>query len=347
MDRGMESRGPVPARVSAREKPLTSRVGFPTMAVQVAVLDDYQGVAHRFGAWDSLKPGAEVTFFHDHLLLDGVVRDLLTEYEVIVAMRERTPFTAKRLASLPNLELLVTTGMGNASIDLEAARELGITVCGTGGLPSPTAELTWGLIIALQRNLLEEDLRIREGGWQRTIGPELAGRTLGLVGLGRLGQRVARVAQAFEMEVIAWSEHLTAEAASEAGVEAVAFDELFRRADVLSIHTRLSDRTRGLIGARELGLMKPTAILVNTSRGPVVDEDALLAALHAGTIAGAALDVYAKEPLPRDHPLREAPRTLLSPHLGYVTTGTYEVFYGDAVEDIAAWMRGEPLRVLN
>jgi phosphoglycerate dehydrogenase-like enzyme len=317
------------------------------MPVQVAVLDDYQGVAHGFGPWASLEPEAEITYFHDHLLRDGVVRSLLEEFEVIVAMRERTPFTAARLASLPNLRLLVTTGMGNASIDMEAARELGITVCGTGGLPSPTAELTWGLIIALQRNLPEEDRRIREGGWQSTIGPELAGRTLGLVGLGRLGRRVARVAQAFEMEVIAWSENLTAEAAAEAGVEAVAFEDLLRRADVLSIHTRLSDRTRRLIGARELGLMKDTAILVNTSRGPIVDEDALLAALHAGTIAGAALDVYAKEPLPVDHPLREAPRTLLSPHLGYVTTGTYDVFYGDAVEDIAAWMRGEPVRVLN
>ena len=317
------------------------------MPVQVAVLDDYQGVAHGFGRWDTLAPAAEVTYFHDHLLRDGVVRDMLEEYDVIVAMRERTPFTAERLSSLPNLKLLVTTGMGNASIDMEAARELGITVCGTGSLPSPTAELAWGLIIALQRNLPDEDRRIREGGWQRTIGPEMAGRTLAIVGLGNLGRRVARVARAFEMDVIAWSENLTAEAAAAAGTEAVAFDELLRRADVLTIHTRLSDRTRGLIGAREFALMKDTAILVNTSRGPIVDEDALLAALHEGTIAGAALDVYAKEPLPADHPLREAPNTLLSPHLGYVTTGTYEVFYGDAVEDIAAWLRGEPVRVLN
>ena len=317
------------------------------MPVQIAVLDDYQGVAHGFGPWASLAPEAEVSYFHDHLLRDGVVRDLLGDFDVIVAMRERTPFTAERLASLPNLKLLVTTGMGNASIDMNAARELGITVCGTGSLPSPTAELTWGVIIAVQRNLAEEDRRMREGGWQRTIGPELAGRTLGLVGLGRLGRRVARVGQAFEMDVIAWSENLTADAAAEAGVEAVAFDDLFRRADVLSIHTRLSDRTRGLIGKRELGLMKPAAILVNTSRGPIVDEDALVAALRSGTLGGAALDVYAKEPLPRDHPLREAPGTLLSPHLGYVSTGTYEVFYREAVEDIAAWMRGEPVRVLN
>ncbi len=316
------------------------------MAVQIAVLDDYQEVARELAPWEELEPDAELTCFHDYILLDGVLRDLLAGFEVIVAMRERTPFTAKRLASLPDLKLLVTTGMANASIDMEAARELGITVCGTGSLPSPTAELTWGLIIALQRNLLEEDQRIREGGWQRTIGPELAGSTLGIVGLGRLGQRVARIAQAFEMEVIAWSENLTADTAASAGVEAVGFGALLERSDVLTIHTRLSDRTQGLIGARELGLMKPTAILVNTSRGPIVDEDALLAALRAGTIAGAALDVYAKEPLPRDHELREAPRTLLSPHLGYVTTGTFELFYRDAVEDIAAWLRGEPIRVL-
>lgn len=317
------------------------------MPIQVAVLDDYQEVAHALAPWQQLAPEAEVTFFHDHLLVDGVVRDLLAGYEVVVAMRERTPFDAKRLASLRDLKLLVTTGMGNASIDMAAARELGITVCGTASLPSPTAELTWGLIIAMQRNLLEEDVRIREGGWQRTIGPELAGRTLGILGLGNLGRRMARIARAFEMRVIAWSENLTAEAAAAAGAQAVARDELFERADVLTIHTRLSDRTRGLVGARELGLMKPTAYLVNTSRGPIVDEDALLAALHEGAIAGAALDVYAKEPLPRDHPLREAPRTLLTPHLGYVTTGTYEVMYRDAVEDIAAWMRGEPVRVLN
>lgn len=317
------------------------------MAIQVAVLDDYQEVARELGPWETLSPGAEVTFFHDHLLIDGVVRELLEGFEVIVAMRERTPFTAKRLASLPGLKLLVTTGMANASIDMDAARERGIVVTGTGSLPSPTAELAWGLIIALQRNLLEEDLRMREGGWQRTIGPELAGRTLAVLGLGNLGRRMARIAAAFEMEVIAWSENLTPEAAADAGARAVRRDELFERADVLTIHTRLSDRTRGIVGERELALMKPTAILVNTSRGPIVDEDALLAALVTGRIAGAALDVYAKEPLPRDHPLREAPRTLLSPHLGYVSTGTYEVMYRDAVDDIAAWMRGEPVRVIN
>ena len=317
------------------------------MAVQIAVLDDYQEVARELAPWEQLEPEAEITFFHDHLLVDGVVRDLLEGFEVVVAMRERTPFTAKRLASLTDLKLLVTTGMANASIDMDAAREHDIKVCGTASLPSPTAELAWGLIIGYQRNILEEDRRLREGGWQRTIGPELAGRTLGILGLGNLGRRMAAIARAFEMEVIAWSENLTAEAAAEAGATAVSRDELFERSDVLTIHTRLSDRTRGLVGARELALMKPTALLVNTSRGPIVDEDALLAALRKGAIAGAALDVYAKEPLPKDSELREAPRTLLTPHLGYVSTGTYEVMYRDSVEDIAAWMRGTPVRVLN
>jgi phosphoglycerate dehydrogenase-like enzyme len=316
------------------------------MPVKVAVLDDYQEVARFFGPWESLGESLELTVFHDHISNDGVLRDLLGEFEVIVAMRERTPFTAKRLADLPNLRLLVTTGMGNAAIDGEVARELGVVVCGTGSLPSPTAELTWGLIIALTRNICEEDRRIRAGGWQRTIGPELAGRMLGIVGLGRLGSRVARIAQAFEMEVCAWSENLDAGDAAALGVAAVGKDDVFVRSDVVTIHTRLSDRTRGLVGTRELELMKPTAVLVNTSRGPVVDTDALLAALRRGTIAGAALDVYEKEPLPLDHPLRDAPRTLLTPHLGYVTHGTYEVFYRDAVEDIAAFLRGEPIRVL-
>src|SRR4051794_37722721 len=247
----------------SREGPSQGRYALRT---QVAVLDDYQEVARHYADWDALD--ADVTFFHDHIVNDGVLRDLLYEFDAIVAMRERTPFTAERLASLPNLELLVTTGMGNASIDTDAARAQGITVCGTGSLPSPTAELAWGLIIALTRNVLEEDRRMREGGWQRTIGPELAGRTLGLVGLGRLGKRMARIAAAFEMEVIAWSQNL---AGDEAGATAVAKDELFGRADIVSIHTRLSDRTRGLVGARELSLMKPSAVLVNTSRGPIVD----------------------------------------------------------------------------
>jgi phosphoglycerate dehydrogenase-like enzyme len=315
--------------------------------VQVAVLDDYQEVARHFGPWELLGEDIELTVFHDHISNDGVVRDLLCDFEIVVAMRERTPFTPKRLAELPNLRLLVTTGMGNAAIDMDVARELGVVVCGTGSLPSPTAELTWGLIIALTRNIVEEDGCMRAGGWQRTIGPELAGRTLGIVGLGKLGGRVARIAQAFEMAVIAWSENLRPGDAEDLGVEAVGKDELFARSDVVTLHTRLSERTRGLVSSREIELMKPTAVLVNTSRGPIVDERALLAALKRGTIAGAAIDVYDKEPLPADHPLRAAPRTLLTPHIGYVTHGTYEVFYRDAVEDIAAFLRGDPVRVLN
>jgi phosphoglycerate dehydrogenase-like enzyme len=237
--------------------------------------------------------------------------------------------------------------MANASIDMDVARDLGVTVCGTGALAAPTVELTWGLIIGLARHIAEEDRQVREGGWQHTIGPELAGRTLGILGFGRLGRRVAAVAQAFEMQVIAWSQNLRAEDAAGAGVEAVERDELYARSDVLTIHTKLSERTRGLIGARELGLMKSGALLVNTSRGPIVDEAALLAALHRGDIGGAALDVYDKEPLPVDHPLRSAPHTLLTPHLGYVTIGSYEVFFREAVEDIAAYLGGTPLRVLN
>jgi phosphoglycerate dehydrogenase-like enzyme len=317
------------------------------MPVRVAVLDDYQEVAREYGDWDSLAPEAEVTVFHGHIPGDDSLAEHLAGFEVVVAMRERTPFTAERLASLPDLRLLVTTGMSNASIDMDAARAHGITVCGTRGLPSHTAELTWGLILATARHIVAEDRAIRAGDWQHTIGPELAGRTLGVLGLGRLGVRVARVGQAFEMNVLAWSQNLDPEHARSLGVEPVGKDELLERSDVVTIHLRLSDRTRGLIGARELGAMKPSAVLVNTSRGPIIDEHALLDALRTGAIAGAGLDVFDVEPLPRDHPLRDAPNTVLTSHIGYVTTGTYEIFYGDAVEDIAAYLRGEPIRVVE
>ena len=317
------------------------------MPVRVAVLDDYQAIALTSGPWASLGDAVQVEAFTDHVADDAGLAARLAPYEVVVAMRERTPFTAARLAALPNLRLLVTTGMANASIDLAAARERGIVVCGTGSLLSPTAELAWGLILALLRHIPAEDRGMREGGWQHTIGPELAGRTLGLLGLGRLGRRMAAIGGAFEMPVIAWSQNLRAEDAAAAGAEAVARDELFARADVLSIHTRLSDRTRGLVGAAELARMRPGAVLINTSRGPIVDEAALLAALGDGTLAGAGLDVYDEEPLPPDHPLRSAPNTVLTPHLGYVTTGTYAVFFRDAVEDVAAYLRGDPLRVLG
>ena len=317
------------------------------MTTPVAVLDDYQGVAEALGPWDELGDAVSVTAFRDHVDDDDELVTLLGAFEVVVAMRERTPFPAHRLERLPNLRLLVTTGMANASIDVAAARRQGIVVAGTGGLSAPTAELTWGLILAVTRHVCAEDRRVRAGGWQRTIGPELSGRTLGVLGLGRLGRRVAAVAQAFEMDVIAWSQNLRSEDAAELGVEAVSKEDLFRRADVLTIHTRLSDRTRGLVTAAELALMKPSAYLVNTSRGPIVDEAALLAALNDGTIAGAALDVYDIEPLPAGHPLRSAPNTVLTPHLGYVSEGSYEVYFREAVEDIAAFLDGEPVRVLD
>jgi phosphoglycerate dehydrogenase-like enzyme len=320
------------------------------MAVNVAVLDDYQSVARESGPWDELGDAVELTIFHDHIAEadEDALVDRLAPFDVIVAMRERTPFPRALLARLPRLRLLVTTGMGNVAIDLDAARERGIVVSGTGGVVTATAELTWALILALARQIPREDRSVRDGGWQETVGIDLAGRTLGIVGLGRLGTRVARVAQAFEMETIAWSQNLDPAVAAAAGVSAVADrDELLSRADVVTIHLRLSDRTRGLIGAEELARMKPGALLVNTSRGPIVDEPALIEALRSGRLAGAALDVFDVEPLPADHPLRTLPRTILTPHLGYVTRATYAVFYRDAVADIAAWLRDAPIRVLN
>ncbi|MER7015816.1 D-2-hydroxyacid dehydrogenase family protein [Saccharopolyspora sp. NPDC000359] len=320
------------------------------MAPRVAVLDDYQGVARDYADWDSLP--AQVEFFHEHIAdRDELVRRL-SPFAVIAAMRERTAFPREVLAALPNLELLVTTGMRNASIDMAAARELGIVVSGTGGAGAdrswaPTAELTWGLIFALLRQIPAEDRSIREGGWQRGIGVEVVGRTLGVLGLGRLGTQVAQVGRVFGMDVIAWSQNLTDEAAAAAGARRVSKDELFAESDVLTIHTVLSKRTRGLVGAAELALMRPTAYLINTSRGPVVDEAALRSALHEGRLAGAGIDVFDQEPLSADNPWRSTPRTVLTPHLGYVTEDVYRTFYTDTVESIAAHLQGAPIRVLN
>jgi phosphoglycerate dehydrogenase-like enzyme len=311
--------------------------------MRVAILDDYQDVARHSADWGEL----DVTAFTDHVTGDDALAARLEPFEAVVAMRERTPFTAVRLARLPRLKVLVTTGMANASIDVPAARARGIAVAGTRSLASPTAELTWGLILALARHIPAEDAELRSGGWQHTIGPELAGRTLGVIGLGRLGSRVAAIGRAFEMDVLAWSQNLTAEHAAAHGATAVAKEQLLERADVVSIHLKLSERSRGLIGAAELARMKPGAYLINTSRGPIVDEAALVEALRAGTIGGAGLDVFDIEPLPVDHPLRSAPNTVLTPHLGYVTTGGYELFYRDAVEDIEAFRRGAPVRLLT
>jgi phosphoglycerate dehydrogenase-like enzyme len=315
--------------------------------VKVAVLDDYQDLARGYGPWARLESRVELHTFTDHVDDDGELLARLEPFTVVVAMRERTPFTSARLEGLPNLRLLVTTGMANAAIDLTAARRLGIVVSGTKVGSSATAELTWALILALTRHICEEDRGIREGAWQHTIGPELAGRTLALLGLGRLGTRIAAYGAAFAMDVIAWSQNLDPAHARSLDVEPVAKDALFERADVLSIHTRLSERTQGLIGPRELGLMKPTAFLINTSRGPIVDEAALLDALQTGRIAGAALDVFDREPLPPGDPLRSAPNTVLTPHIGYVGRDAYEGFYREIVEDLESWLEGAPIRVLG
>jgi phosphoglycerate dehydrogenase-like enzyme len=266
----------------------------------------------------------------------------------LVAMRERTRFPAEVLARLPRLKLLVTTAPANAAIDIAAAKAHGIVVSGTGYPDvAATSELTWALILAVVRRLPAETQHLREGGWQSSVGTRLEGKTLGLVGLGRLGSRVARVGQAFGMETIAWSQNLTAEQAARHGVTAVSKHELFTRADVLSVHLVLSDRSRGLVGAAELAAMKPTSVLVNTSRGPIIDEDALVHVLQQGRIGGAGLDVFNVEPLPVDHPLRTLGNVVATPHIGYVTNGNYQVFYQEAVEDIAAFVAGKPIRIVQ
>jgi phosphoglycerate dehydrogenase-like enzyme len=315
------------------------------MAV-VTVLDDYQSVALTSADWSQVQAAHRVEVVTDHIADRSALVRRLGGSDIVVAMRERTPFPADILAALPGLRLLVTTGMANASIDLTAAARQGVTVCGTGGSGNAMPELTIGMMIALTRNFAQEDAAVRAGGWQHTIGPGLAGSTLGVVGLGRLGVPVANLAQAFGMAVVAWSPHLTQDRADPHGVRAVSKQELLETADVISIHMPLSDASRGLFGAAELALMKPSAYLVNTSRGPIVDEAALLDVLRSGRIAGAGLDVYDIEPLPVDHPLRSMPNTLLLPHIGYVTSDNYRTFFRHVVEDIVAYTAGAAVRVL-
>jgi phosphoglycerate dehydrogenase-like enzyme len=313
----------------------------------IAILDDYQNVALRMADWSGLQKDHKVVPFKERLPDVETAARALAEFDVIGIMRERTPFQRALFEKLPKLKLLVTTGKRNASIDLEAAKAHGVTVCNTGGAGRSTAELAIGLMIALARHFREEFQAMRPGGgWQTTLGFDLEGKTLGLLGLGNLGARVGRIGAALGMKPIAWSENLTPEKAAERGAERVEKDELFRRADVITIHLILSDRTRGLVGARELGLMKPTALLINTSRGPIVDEAALLAALKEKRIRGFGADTYDVEPLPNDHPLRSEPRALLTPHLGYVTEETYRGFYGGMVQAIEAWLAGKPINVL-
>lgn len=313
--------------------------------VRIAVLDDYQEVAARCADWKSLA--AEIEFFSDPLSDHVRVAERLAGYDVIVAMRERTPFPRELLEQLPDLRLLITTGMRNASFDVAAAKELGITVCGTESPGHATAELAFGLILAKARMIGTESSSVGSGGWQVGLGRDLKGATLGVIGLGRLGAQVAGFGRAFGMRVIAWSENLATARAQELGVEAVTKDALLAQSDFVTIHLRLSERTRGLIGTRELSAMKPDAYLVNTSRGPIVDEAALLSAVQTGEIAGCALDVFETEPLPVQHPFRSDPRILVTPHIGYVTKETYDIFYSQAVEDVAAWLGGDPIRIIR
>jgi phosphoglycerate dehydrogenase-like enzyme len=311
---------------------------------RVAVLDDYQSVASSIVEW---PPELEVVAFADHVSDEDELVERLRGFDVVVAMRERTAFPRTVLARLADLRLLVTTGTRNAAIDVRAASELGITVSGTWGIVSNTAELTWALILAAARGLPEEVAAVRAGGWQQTIGADLNGKTLGLLGLGNIGSLVARVGTAFGMRVIAWSSNLTDERAAERGAERVEKEELFRSADVVSIHLVLSDRTRHLVGATELALMKPTAILVNTSRGPIIDDVALIDALEREAIAGAGLDAFDIEPLPADHPYRRLRNVVATPHIGYVTNDGYRIFYDQIVEDITAFLDGTPIRVIE
>lgn len=314
---------------------------------KIAILDDYQSVALEMADWGSLLAGAKVEAFADHLEDESAIAQRLEDFDVVVAMRERTPFPRSLLERLPRLRLLVTTGLRNASIDVAAAVELGFTVCGTRGMRTGTAELTWGLILSLSRHIQEEDRAVRDGKWQMRIGPGIEGKTLGIIGLGNLGTQVAAVGRAFQMDVIAWSQNLTAERAEQAGARLVSKAELFSNSDFISVHLVLSERSRGLIGASDFALMKPTATFINTSRGPIVDEPALIEVLEQRHIAGAGLDVFDQEPLPLTHPFRRLNNVLVTPHIGYVTTDNYRLFYHDALEDIVAFLAGEPVRVIE
>jgi phosphoglycerate dehydrogenase-like enzyme len=313
--------------------------------MKIAILDDYQNVASSLADWDSLA--AEVVVFTKAFRDSGEAVRALAGFDVLVAMRERTPFPAEVLERLTGLRLLVSTGPVNAAIDVAAARRYGITVCGTGYESYPTIEHTWALILGAARNLPAEAESMRSGGWQVTVGEGLHGKTLGLLGLGRVGSGVARVGRAFGMSTIAWSQNLSPETAAEHGARAVTKQQLFTESDVLSIHVVLSERTRGLVAAAELRSMKSSAVLVNTSRGPVVDEAALIGALGEGRIRGAAIDVFDTEPLPADHQLRSLPNALLTGHVAYVTRDLYTIFYQDAVEDIAAYQAGSPIRLMG
>jgi phosphoglycerate dehydrogenase-like enzyme len=315
--------------------------------LKLAILDDYQGTAKDLGDWSSLPPGTNVQFFQDHIANEDKLVERLRDFDMVMGMRERTPFTRSILSRLPKLRLLMTTGLRNASFDMEAASDMGIPVCGASGAGEGPTELTWGLILSLMRHIHEEDKRSREGSWGTTVGVGLKGKTLGLIGLGHIGSLVAKVGKAFDMNIIAWSQNMTAERAKACDARLVDKETLFRESDVVSVHLVLSDRSRGLVGAEELELMKSSAFLVNISRGPIVDEKALIDVLERKAIAGAALDTFDVEPLPLSHPLFKTPNTLICPHLGYVTEEGYRAFYSGVIENVRAFLSGEPIRVIN
>ena len=313
---------------------------------RVAILDDYQNAALAAADWNRLG-GCEIEVFDTHIADPAVVRETLQPFDVIVAMRERTPFPKSLINSLPNLKFLITTGMRNLAIDMDAARDAGIVVSGTEMLAYPAFEHAWALILALAKQIPREDRVMKSGGWQQGYGVGLSGKTLGVLGLGKLGAQLARVGLAFNMNVIAWSQNLSDERAAEVGVQKVSKSELFEQSDFLSIHMVLSDRSRGLVGKAEMAAMKKSAVLVNTSRGPIVDEAALVDALSTNEIGGAGLDVYDVEPLPKDHALRKLENVVLTGHTGFVVRELHELVYGQAVENIEAWQSGTPVRVLN
>jgi phosphoglycerate dehydrogenase-like enzyme len=319
--------------------------------MRVSILDDYQGIAFDMADWSPLRErGIDIAVERFPFADEADVVRSLADSEIVCAMRERTAFTKQIVDKLPKLKLLITTGMRNASFDMEALKARGVTVCGTGGPGGgneDTAELAWGLILGAMRRIADDHAFMRQGGWQARVGHRVAGKTIGLLGLGRLGSAVARVGLAFEMKAIAWSQNLTAEVAAAKGVERVEKDELFRRSDILSVHLVLSPRSRGLVGAREIGLMKKSAVLVNTSRGPIVDTDAMVAALKEGRLAYAGVDVYDKEPLPIDHPLRSCPNVIMTPHIGYVTDENYRSSFPQYVENIIGFLDGKPQRVIG
>ncbi len=315
---------------------------------KIAILDDYANAALDLADWGSLPAGFEPVSFNDNLVDHDALVDRLKDFEIVCAMRERTPFPAAVFERLPRLKLFITSGMRNKSVDFAAARRMGVTCCGTATSGTTTTEHTWALILATARHVPHDHMVMRQGGWQTRMGFDLAGKTLGCLGLGRLGSAVAKIgASAFGMKVIAWSQNLTAERCAEVGAELVSKEELFARSDVVTIHLLLSERTTGLVGAADLARMKPSAILVNTSRGPIVDEAALLETLRARRIRAAAIDVFSTEPLPAGDPVRGLDNVVLTPHIGYVTEDTYRLFYGQMVEDIAAWANGAPIRTIE